>query len=110
MSGPAGNKLATSMTSGGGISPQQQAFADYTMGQQSLDAASNFSGSGTSGGIPIGTGETWAAGVAPMVGRAFNEATTSDKDAAAQQSALSSKFSQAGSNVGQLGSLAGGKA
>ncbi|HEX3525159.1 MAG TPA: hypothetical protein VHT52_24105 [Stellaceae bacterium] len=106
MSGPTGNKLATNMTSGGGISPQQQALAQYTMGEQSVQGASEFAGSG----MPVSTGETWAGGVAPMVTGAYTAARTSDADAAAQQSALSSKFSQAGSNVGQLGSLAGGKA
>jgi hypothetical protein len=104
MSGGTGSKLATNLTSGGGITPDQQAFAQYTMGEQSMKGASDFSE------IPVGTGETWASGVAPMVGEAYNKARMSDADAAAQQSALSSKFNQAGSNIGQLGSLAGGKA
>lgn len=105
MSGGLGSKLATSMTSGGGISPQQQAFANYTMGEQSIKGASDFGNSG----IPVGTGETWASTVGPSFQGAKMEAQMSDADAAAMQKTLSSKFSSAGQGVGQLGGALGGK-
>lgn len=104
MSGGLGSKLATADTSGGGISPQQQALAQYTMGEQSVQGADQFGSS-----MPVSTGETWAAGVAPMVTRAYTAARMSDADAAALQSAQSSKFNSVGQGIGQLGGSLGGK-
>jgi hypothetical protein len=104
MSGGVGSKLATADTSGGGISPQQQALAQYTMGQQSMQGAAEFGNSG----MPVSTGETWAGGVAPMVTKAYDEARMSDADAAALQSAQSSKNNSIGQGIGSLGGAKGG--
>lgn len=104
MSGGVGSKLATANTSGGGISPQQQALAQYTMGEQSLKGASDFASSG----MPVSTGETWAAGVAPMVDKAYLEARMSDADAAAMQATQSAKNNSIGQGIGSLGSSKGG--
>ena len=104
---------ATNATSGGGISPQQQAYADYTGAEDAVSGASAFSSSGTQGGIPIGTGETFAAGVGPAFTTAGLAAKMSDADAAALQRAQtqSNQATKGGvqSGIGLLGSAAGGK-
>ena len=43
----AGSKAASSKSGGGGVSPQEAALAQYTMGQQMLKNNTNFASSGT---------------------------------------------------------------
>lgn len=101
-----GGKAATNATSGGGVTPQMQSYADFTGAEQSVQGASNFSQ------IPIGTGETFAAGVGPAAMTAYTAMRQSDALAAAKQAQQASKNNStiggAQSAIGGLGSFLGG--
>jgi hypothetical protein len=94
--------------SGGGVSPAQGEWANYTMNENMLNNASQFSsGPGGQGGIPMSTGKTQADAGARM-GMALQTQQLSQEDTAALTSALNTQKSQLTSGIGSLGTLLGG--
>jgi len=90
--------IGAQLTQSGGISPFQQAFADYTFGEGTVKNAGTFSN------IPMSTNATQGqTGV--FANRALQEAEMSDQDAAAMQAFFNS---QAANLTGGLGTLLGG--
>lgn len=87
--------------SGGGVSPQQQAFAQYTFGQNALANSQAFSQ------MPMSTGQTQATGGA-YTGEAIQLSEMSDADTAAVNQAQQATKNQKGSDIGGLGSALGG--
>lgn len=96
-----GGSKGSKATSGGGVSPQQQAYAQYTFGQNELANSQSFSS------IPMSTGHTQADAGA-FAGEAFQLGQMSDQDAAAMTSFINNQKSQATSGIGALGSTLGG--
>lgn len=104
----AGSKAASSKSSGGGVSPQQAALAQYTMGQNILKNNTAFANEG----LGDSTMKTMSnAGAA--LGGAEQLAGISDQEAATQQSANQSNLGSLaqsagfGSNQGNFGNTGG---
>jgi hypothetical protein len=91
--------IGAQLTQGGGISPFQQAFADYTFGENIAKANSAYGGS-----TPISTMKTQA-DTGAYANKALQMGEMSDADAAAMQAFFNS---QAGNLFGGLGTLLGG--
>ena len=103
--GKGGGSKGQQATAGGGVSPQQKAYAQYTFGQNEVANAQSFSS------IPMSTGVTQAdagayAGMAHQLGR------MSDEDAKAMASFIDQQNAQAkqgvSQGIGALGSTLGG--
>lgn len=103
--GGKGGSKGQQATRGGGVSPQQMAYAQYTFGQNEVANAQSFSG------IPMSTGHTQADAGA-FAGEAFQLGRMSDEDAAAMTSFINQQAQQQkqglSSGIGALGSALGG--
>lgn len=102
MSGP----LNYAKSSQGGVSPQQQAYAQYTFGQNEVANATTFGNAG----MGMSTGGTQADAGA-FANQAYMLGHMSDEDAAAMMQSNQAKTQGAKSGIGSLGSMAakGGK-
>ena len=97
------------LTSGGGISPMQQALAQYTTGQDIVKTTQDFTGGERAGhgGPGISTMATQAFAGDRFAG-AKQAAEASQKDAAAQAASINSQFGQLSSGLGSVLAKAGG--
>jgi hypothetical protein len=88
--------------SGGGITPDQQALANFNFGQNEIGNAGAFSN------MPVSTGLTQAdAGAQAARVKAMGQA--SNADAQAQANAINQQQAAVGQGIGGLGSALGGK-
>lgn len=98
----AGTQQTTLFESPGGITPEQQALADYKYGQDVLQAEQTFAGSEAGGGASLSTMATQMTGGAQM-GKALNEADMSDKNMQAEYAAH--QASEQASNANSAGQV-----
>lgn len=103
--GGKGGSKGEQATAGGGVSPQQMAFAQYTFGENETKNAQTFAGT------PMSTGLTQADAGA-YAGEAHQLGQMSDADAKAMAQFIDQQNAQAKQGltqgIGALGSLAGG--
>lgn len=103
--GKGGGSKGEQATAGGGVSPQQMAFAQYTFGENEVKNAQTFAGT------PMSTGLTQADAGA-FAGEVHDLGSMSDKDAKAMAGFIDQQNQQAKQGItqvaGGLGSLAGG--
>ena len=101
MSGIGSGGIGQKLTSSGGISPEQQALAQYHFGQGAVKAESDFAG------IPHSTNLTQAISGA-RAGAAKEAGQMSQADTAAMTQFLNSQFGNLTSGIGSaLGSITG---
>lgn len=97
-----GGSKGEKATAGGGVSPQQMAYAQYTFGENEVKNAQTFAGT------PMSTGLTQADAGA-FAGEAHDLGRMSDADAKAMSGFIDQQKQQATSGIGSLGSALGGK-
>ena len=107
------NPFFTGGQTGAGITPLQQALAEYGLGQSQLAETGNFQGSDQGGGPIMSTMDTQAAGVGPAIGEGLTVAGLSDTNTNAEYGAYNvanniqaANQGSAISNINTLGNLA----
>jgi hypothetical protein len=97
----AGGDIGGKATAGGGVSPQQQALAQYNFGQNEIQNNAQFAQ------LPLSTMKTQA-DTGAFANKALQLSQMSDADAKAMAAAINQQVAGIGSAIGGLGSALGG--